>query len=767
MKPLRILLLEDDPKDAEMIRTLLESENMSCELKRVETEAGFGSALEQGNIDLILADDTLPSYEGLSALKLALEKRPDIPFIFVTGTVGEEAAIEALNLGATDWISKPRLSRIVPSVRKALREATERIEFRRSEQALRRSEASLLHAQKISRTGSWKHDLATGKVIVSPEIHRIFATGPGDDVSTFEFWFSRIHPDDRERTRELFVRSEAEKIPYSADYRIVLPDGSIRRQHSVGHPILSESGELVEFVGTAMDVTEQWEARAGLEMALEVLKDRTEDLRRKEHYLAESQRMTRSGSWAWNLRTQELFWSQEMFRIFGYDPENVKPTVRHFFERVHPADRAAVERRAELESTQKDLLNSEGHLRIMLPDGKVKHLHSIAHPVLNEAGEIVEVLGTTLDVTEQWQARAELEMAFEEIKRLKERLEDENVALREQIDQALMFEEIVGGSPALRAVLSRVAKVGPTDSTVLLTGETGTGKELIARAIHKRSQRASRAFVSVNCAAIPAGLIASELFGHERGAFTGAMDRRAGRFELAEEGTLFLDEVGELPAETQVALLRVLQEREFERVGGGQPIRANVRVIAATNRDMETAVSAGEFRSDLFYRLNVFPIHIPALRERREDIPVLVRYFIDRFARKSGKTFHGISKKTLDLLVSYGWPGNIRELQNVIERSVIICEADNFSVDESWLLQQPQVGPPNNNMEMPRQLAAREREMIESALRESGGRVSGPSGAAVKLGVHRSTLESKIASLKIDKYRFKTAGTSRHSDNPA
>ena len=306
-------------------------------------------------------------------------------------------------------------------------------------------------------------------------------------------------------------------------------------------------------------------------------------------------------------------------------------------------------------------------------------------------------------------------------------------------------------------MLSRVSKVAPSDSTVLITGETGTGKELIARALHKRSQRSSRAFVSVNCAAIPHDLIASELFGHEKGAFTGALQRRLGRFELAEGGTIFLDEIGELPAETQIALLRVLQEREFERVGGTISIRTNVRVIAATNRDLQAAIAAGTFRSDLFFRLNVFPIEMPPLRERREDIPVLVAYFIDRFARKAGKSFQSVNKRSLDLLRSYSWPGNIRELQNVIERSVIVCESDNFSVDESWLSRPALATDHVVRVELSGKLAAQEKEIIEAALRESGGRVSGPSGAAAKLGVHRSTLESKIVSLKISKHRFKNA----------
>jgi len=305
-------------------------------------------------------------------------------------------------------------------------------------------------------------------------------------------------------------------------------------------------------------------------------------------------------------------------------------------------------------------------------------------------------------------------------------------------------------------VLSRVSKVAPTDSTVLITGETGTGKELIARAVHKRSRRSSRAFVSVNCAAVPRDLIASELFGHEKGAFTGATQRRLGRFELAEGGTIFLDEVGELPAETQIALLRVLQEHEFERVGGAGTIRANVRVIAATNRDLEAAIAASLFRSDLFYRLNVFPIEMPPLRERREDIPVLVEYFIDRYARRAGKSFQTLNKKSLDLLESYSWPGNIRELQNVIERSVIVCDTENFSVDESWLSRPPIASVPNSGLSLLKKLPSQERAIIEAALRETGGRVSGPSGAAAKLGIHRSTLESKIASLKINKHRFKT-----------
>src|SRR6266436_3824792 len=334
-------------------------------------------------------------------------------------------------------------------------------------------------------------------------------------------------------------------------------------------------------------------------------------------------------------------------------------------------------------------------------------------------------------------------------KQSEERLKHESVALPEEIDKGSMCDEIVGSSGALQKVLSLVSKVAPTDATVLITGETGTGKELVARAIHRRSHRSSRAFVCVNCAAVPRDLIASELFGHEKGSFTGALQRRLGRFELAEGGTIFVDEVGELPLETQIALLRVLQEHEFERVGGTRSIRTNVRVIAATNRNLQTAIAAGTFRSDLFYRLNVFPIDMPPLRQRRQDIPVLVEYFVDHCARKVGKNMQGITKESLDLLRAYPWPGNIRELQNVIERSVIMCETENFSIDETWLAQQPLATEPKIPLDLSEKLASQEKAMIESALRESEGRVFGPAGAAAKLGMPRSTLESKIRSLKI------------------
>ena len=610
---LRILHLEDDPQDAELVQETLGSDGIACQVVRVEAEPEFIASLQEGGFDLILADYTLPSFDGLSALKIAQQNWPRVPFIFVSGTLGEEVAIEALKIGATDYVFKTRLTRIVPSVQRALREAAERSDLSRAEEALRRSEA----------------------------------------------------------------------------------------------------------------------------------------------YLAEAQRLSHTGSFGWNVSTGEIYWSRETFRIFGYESAGYEPadkvSTEFIIQRTHPDDLESVGQLIDRVSRERKSWDFEH--RLLMPTGSVKYLRVVGHPSESASGNF-EFVGAVTDITERKGAEADLQRALDEIKLLRDQLYKENIALREEIDKASMFEEIVGESPALRAVLARVAKVAPTDSTVLITGETGTGKELIARAIHKRSRRSSRAFVTVNCAATPASLITSELFGHEKGAFTGALQRRLGRFELAEGGTIFLDEIGELPAETQVALLRVLQEREFERVGGSQPIRADVRVIAATNRELENAITAGGFRSDLFYRLNVFPIEMPALRERREDIPTLIEYFVHRYSRKAGKKIGTIEQRTLELLRSYAWPGNIRELQNVVERSVIVCETDMFAVDPSWLSFEP--SPPRQDPEpVSRKSPAQEREEIETALAATAGRVSGPSGAAAHLNMPASTLESKIRSLRINKYRFK------------
>ena len=386
----------------------------------------------------------------------------------------------------------------------------------------------------------------------------------------------------------------------------------------------------------------------------------------------------------------------------------------------------------------------ELELRARRKDGQYRWLLIRYNPLRDEEGRIIRWYATGTDIDDR--------------KRAEERTHKENLALREEIDQSSMFEEIVGSSDVIRKILTQVTKVAPSDSTVLVLGETGTGKELIARAIHKRSKRSSRAFITVNCAAIPASLIASELFGHEKGAFTGAIQRRLGRFELADGGTIFLDEIGDLPAETQIALLRVLQEGEIERVGGSQSISVNVRVLAATNRDLKAAMAAGTFRQDLYYRLNVFPIQVPPLRERMDDIPLLITYLVERYAKKAGKKIRNIQKKTLELFQAYDWPGNIRELQNVIQRAIVLCESETFSVDETWLKREKH-RLSGSVVPLGTTLAEHEKDIIEAALADCGGQVAGPTGAAAKLGLPRQTLESKIMALGINKHRFKTRQT--------
>ena len=696
---------------------------------------------------------------------------------------------------------------------------------------------------------------------------------PLEDVAGWG-WQAVVHPDDLAGLVDKWKSMLASGEPGEHEARVRRFDGVYRWLWFRAAPLYDGTGKLIKWYGQTTDIDDRKRAE--------------EQLGRSEAYLAEAQRLSRTGSFGWSVTSGELFWSEETLRIFEYD-RTTKPTMGLLLQRVHPEDVALVKQ--TIERASRDAKDFDFEHRLLMPDGSVKYLHVMAHAVSDESGAIQETdeskapetitcfVGAVMDVTRSKQAEDALrqdqrelrqlidflpqhvmvldtdghlleanqmvldytghtlkEMRdkggeglvdgyshpddservwsecqrglsigapfeierralgkdgryrwflfrykplldkegriarwfatatdIEDLKQEEEGIRKENIALREEIVKTSMFEEIVGTSPALQAVLDRVAKVAPTDSTVLITGETGTGKELIARAIHNRSRRSVRAFVSVNCAAIPSALIPSELFGHEKGAFTGATQRRLGRFELAESGTIFLDEIGELPAETQVALLRVLQEHEFQRVGGNRSIRADARVIVASNRDLEAAMAAGTFRSDLFYRLNVFPIEMPPLRERREDIPLLVEYFIDRFARKAGKKIRRINKKTLELLKSYPWPGNIRELQNVIERSVIICEGEDFSVDESWLSRQPVATELKGQVELSQRIAAHEKEAIEAALSESGGRVFGPSGAAAKLGIPRSTLESKIRSLKINKNRFKIANPPKNN----
>jgi formate hydrogenlyase transcriptional activator len=541
-----------------------------------------------------------------------------------------------------------------------------------------------------------------------------------------------VHPDDLPRVIEAWRRSVETGQPYVLEFCQRRADGVYRWFQSRALPARDMEGRITGWYMLLTDIDDRKRAE-------EALRSNEQSLRLTVDSIPGFvSTMSAAGE-------VELV-NRQILEYFGKTTEELKNWATS--GAVHPDDlpRMIDAWRGAFETGQPlDLEN-----RSRGADGVYRWFHLRGRPQRDAEGRIVRWYNLATDIDARKRAEDELEKAFEEIKRLKDRLHDENVVLREQIDQVFMFEEIVGSSPALKTVLCSIVKVAPTESTVLITGETGTGKELIARAIHKGSQRAGQAFITVNCAAIPSSLIASELFGHEKGAFTGALQRRQGRFGLAHSGTIFLDEIGELPAETQIALLRVLQERQFERVGGTRAISTDVRIIAATNRDLAAAIASGTFRADLFYRLNVFPIHVPPLRQRKEDIPMLVEYFVKRYADRARKQISKIDKKTLKLCQSYHWPGNIRELQNIIERSVILCTGDTFWIDETWLSSQdaPRLessGPLTQNLQN------YEKQLIEAALAESNGKVAGPNGAAAKLGIPRSTLDLKIKQLNIQK----------------
>jgi len=605
---------------------------------------------------------------------------------------------------------------------------------KRAEDVLRKSEHSLrmivdsIPGFVITATPAGAPELANQQML----------TYFGKTFEELTEWSLVIHPDDRPLVVAAWAHSVQSGDPHDIQQRLLRADGVYRWFHVRALPLRNRDGQILRWYALFTDIDESKRAEAKLQ--------------RSEWNLLEAQRLGHSGSWSLDIASGIVTSSPEMRRVFGATASDDPSRADFWFDRIHPHDRGRV--RQLFERCVAEKRDYEADYRIVLSDGTIRHQHSRGYPMLNEGGDLVEFVGTATDTTDHVLATAELERALEEIKRLKDRLHDENIALREEIDQVFMFEEIVGSSQALKEVLSSVVKVAPTDSTVLITGETGTGKELIARAIHKRSQRANRAFVNVNCASIPSSLIASELFGHEKGAFTGAVQQRRGRFELAHSGSIFLDEVGELTPETQIALLRVLQERQFERVGGDRVISADVRVVAATNRDLRAAIAEGAFRADLFYRLNVFPIEVPPLRQRRDDIPLLVEYFVQRFSDTMGKHIRTIEKETLACCRAYDWPGNIRELQNIVERSVILCTGTTFRIDKAWLASAPQTPTNASAAPLAEALQHQERQIIESALAAANGKVAGPEGAAVRLGIPPSTLEWKIKQLKIQKRKF-------------
>jgi len=537
-------------------------------------------------------------------------------------------------------------------------------------------------------------------------------------------WHVTVHPDDMPQVRRIFLELVASGKPAEVEARLRRFDGEYRWFLCRAEPVRDELGRIVKLYGTHTDI----EDRKGTE---DKLRRSEQELRRMIDAIPQTIVVLDPDGNAVNA-------NQSTLDFTGLTIEAVRaPSFRELV--FHPEDMERL--RSQRQEALARGVPFAVEWRVRRKDGQYRWFLIQYNPLRDGNGRLLHWYATGTDIDDR--------------KRAEQSAQNENQALRDEIDHSSMFEEIVGSSAPLRHVLAQVARVAGADATVLILGETGTGKELIARAIHRNSKRSSRAFIRVNCAAIPPTLIASELFGHEKGSFTGAVQRRIGRFEAADGGTIFLDEVGELPPEAQVSLLRVLQEREFERVGSNRPVPVDVRVLAASNRDLKSAVAQGKFREDLYYRLNVFPIEVPALRDRADDVPLLVEYLVQRFAQKAGKKIRRIDGRTLELLRAYDWPGNVRELQNIIERSVILSDGEVFSVDEAWLRRNAN-GAFGSTVSAAGAGPAHERESIEAALAASQGRVSGPSGAAVRLGLPRQTLESRIRALRINKHRFKT-----------
>jgi formate hydrogenlyase transcriptional activator len=797
---------------------------------------------------------------------------------------------------------------------------------KQAEEKLRRSEAFLHDAQRISRTGSWRHDFSSGTIIVSPELNRIFGNTVDEDASTPELSLQRIHPEDRKRIQELFERSEIQKTDFQADYRVVLPDGTIRHVHSIGLPILNESGDLVEFVGTTTDITErkiaeELRAEKAREVALradvsaslnkinlpEMLRDCTEAMVRhldaafariwtvnkagdtlelqassgmythldgphsrvpvgklKIGLIAQERAPHLTNDVLNDPRVSDKAWAERegMVAFAGYPlvcGDRLVGVMAVFARTVLTASTLdslatvadAISEAIERQRLEDELEHERDRLRLLLdlnnrvasnldlpqffqaisselrrvfncdcvslalpdPDGANLRLSVLDFPegrgfareeavILIEgspSGEVfrsgkplvlradeLDRISPEIDpaMAEGYQSRCflpvisrsvvlgiltvgrikkqeiftqeEVEfltqvanqiaitlknaLEYKQVTETKQRLVEQKLYLEDEIRVERNFEEIIGKSPRLKDVLESVQTVAPADSTVLIQGETGTGKELIARAIHELSPRNGQAFVKVNCAAIPSGLLESELFGHEKGAFTGAIAQKIGRFELAHKGTLFLDEIGDIPLELQPKLLRVLQEQEFERLGSTRTQRVDVRLLAATNVGLTQMVAEKKFRSDLYYRLNVFPINVPALRDRREDIPLLVRHFANKYARRMGKQIESITTETMDALSRYAWPGNIRELQNLMERAVLLSKGPSLRVPLGEIFTESEPGAVSGG----NALEQAEREQIVRALRESNWVVGGVRGAAARLGLKRTALAYKM-----------------------